>query len=187
MIASGETSMVGPIREEWQRYRNTLHGHHQMEDTAIFPGIKEQHPELAGVIDGLVADHRKIDPMLEEGDKAFEGLPDERRPAVRVIGSLGGLLVSHLETEETHIVPLIREVKAFPPPANAEELEMYAQGFAWSSFGIAQEVLDKVFALLAPALVAKLPAAREAFAQRCKAVWGSASAGGSKTSVPDWL
>jgi hypothetical protein len=139
------------------------------------------------VIDGLVADHRKIDPMLEEGDKAFEGLPDERRPAVRVIGSLGGLLVSHLETEETHIVPLIREVKAFPPPANAEELEMYAQGFAWSSFGIAQEVLDKVFALLAPALVAKLPAAREAFAQRCKAVWGSASAGGSKTSVPDWL
>jgi hemerythrin-like domain-containing protein len=186
-IASGDTSRVGALREEWQRYRNTLHGHHQVEDTAIFPSMKEQHPELAAVIDGLVADHRKIDPMLEEGDKAFAALPDERRPAVRVIGSLGGLLHSHLETEETHIVPFLREAKAFPPPASEEELEMYAQGFAWSSHGIAPDVLDKLYELLAPALVAKLPAAREAFAKRCKEVWGTAAAGASRTPIPDWL
>ena len=186
-IAAGDTSRVGPLREEWVRYRNTLHGHHQMEDTAIFPGLKEQHPELAAVIDGLVADHRKIDPLLEEGDKAFEALPGERRPAVRVIGSLGGLLHSHLETEETHIVPFLREAKGFPPPANEAELEMYAQGFAWSSYGIAPEVLDKLCELLPPAVVEKLPAAREAFAQRCKAVWGTSAGGASKTPIPDWL
>ena len=186
-IAAGDTSRVEPLRQEWQHFRNTLHGHHQVEDTAIFPGVKEQHPELAAVIDGLVADHRKIDPLLEEGDKAFEGLPGERRPAVRVIGSLGGLLHSHLETEETHIVPFLREAKAFPPPASPEELEMYAQGFAWSSHGIAPDILDKLYAMLPPAVVEKLPAAREAFSKRCKDVWGTSSAGASRTPIPDWL
>jgi len=186
-IAAGDTSHVAALRDEWQYYRNTLHGHHQVEDTAIFPSIREQHPELASVIDGLLADHRKIDPLLEEGDKAFAGLPEERRPAIRVVGSLGGLLHSHLETEETHIVPFLRDAKAFPPPASEAELEMYAQGFAWSSYGIAQEVLDKMYELLSPELVAKLPAAREAFAKRCKAVWGTSAGGASKTPIPDWL
>jgi len=183
----GETSRLAALGEEWKHYRNTLHGHHQMEDTALFPSLKEQHPELAPIIDGLLADHRKMDPMLEEGDRAFAELATQVRPAVRVVGSLGGLLHSHLETEETHIVPFIRDAKAFPPPANEAELEMYAQGFAWSSHGIAQEVLDKLYELLSPELVAKLPAARAAFATRCKAVWGTAQAGGSRTPIPDWL
>jgi hemerythrin-like domain-containing protein len=186
-IASGDTSRVAAVREEWTRFRNTLHGHHVVEDNQIFPGLKAQHPELASVIDGLLADHRKIDPLLEEGDKAFAGLPDERRPTVRVIGSLGGLLHSHLETEETHVVQFLRDAKAFPAPASDAELEMYAQGFAWSSHGIAQEVLDKLYEMLPPAVVEKLPAAREAFAKRCKEVWGTSAAGGSKTSIPDWL
>ncbi len=104
---------------------------------------------------------------------------------MRVVGSLGGLLHSHLETEETHIVPFIREAKAFPPPANEAELEMYAQGFAWSSHGIAQDVLDKIDELLTPELRAKLPAARAAFAKRCEAVWGTSMAGAARTPIPD--
>ena len=184
-VLAGDTSRVEALREEWKRYRETLHGHHVMEDTALFPSIKQQHPELAEVIDGLLADHRKIDPMLEEGDRAFADLGTAPRPAVRVVGSLGGLLHSHLETEEKHIVPFIREAKAFPPPANDVELEMYAQGFAWSAHGIAQDVLDKLYELLSPALVAKLPEARAAFAKRCEAVWGTAVAGSARTSIPD--
>ena len=181
----GETKRLAALGEEWKRYRETLHGHHTMEDTALFPGIKQQHPELAEVIDGLLADHRKIDPVLEEGDRAFAELATELRPAVRVVGSLGGLLNSHLETEETHIVPFLRDAKAFPPPSNEAELEMYAQGFAWSSHGIAQDVLDKMYAMLPPEVVAKLPAARAAFAKRCEDVWGTSVAGSARTPIPD--
>jgi hypothetical protein len=184
-VLAGSTTHVEALRDEWKRYRDTLHGHHMMEDTALFPSLKQQHPELAEVIDGLLADHRKIDPLLEEGDKAFAELATVPRPAVRVVGSLGGLLVSHLETEEKHIVPFIREAKAFPPPASEVELEMYAQGFAWSSHGVAQEVLDKLYELLSPELRAKMPAARAAFAKRCEAVWGTAVAGSARTSIPD--
>ncbi len=182
----GETKRLAALSEEWKRYRDTLHGHHQMEDTVLFPSLKEQHPELAGVIDGLVADHRKIDPMLDEGDLAFAELSATQvRPAVRVVGSLGGLLHSHLETEETHIVPFIREAKAFPPPASEAELALYAQGFAWSSHGIAPDVLEKIYELLTPELRAKLPEARAAYTKRCEAVWGSSVAGASRTSIPD--
>lgn len=184
-VLAGNTSTVEALRDEWKHYRNTLHGHHTMEDTALFPGLKEQHPELAEVIDGLLAEHRKIDPLLEEGDRAFAELATQVRPAVRVVGSLGGLLHSHLEIEEKHIVPFIREARAFPPPASEAEQEMYAQGFAWSCHGVAQEVLDKLDELLSPEVRAKLPAARAAFAKRCEAVWGTSVAGATRTSIPD--
>jgi hemerythrin-like domain-containing protein len=181
----GETKRLAALGEEWKRYRETLHGHHTMEDTVLFPNIKQQHPELAEVIDGLVAEHRKIDPLLEEGDRAFAELATELRPAVRVVGSLGGLLNSHLETEETHIVPFLRDAKGFPPPANEAEMELYAQGFAWSSHGIADDVLEKLYELLSPELRAKMPAARAAFAKRCEAVWGTSAAGSARTPIPD--
>src|SRR5262245_32060922 len=184
-VLAGDTSRVAALRDEWAHYRNTLHAHHQVEDTAMFPSMKEQHPELAEVIDGLLAEHRKIDPLLEEGDRAFAELETQVRPAVRVVGSLGGLLHSHLEAEEKHIVPLIREAKTFPPPASEAELEMYAQGFAWSSHGIAQDILDKLYALLPPEVRAKLPEARAAFAKRCEAVWGTSVAGASRTPIPE--
>lgn len=70
-------------------------------------------------------------------------------------------------------------------PALAEDmLAMYAGGFAWSSGGIADAVLDQVFAMLPPALVARLPAARAAFDERCRRVWGFTHVGASVTSVP---
>jgi hemerythrin-like domain-containing protein len=184
-VLAGDTKSVEPLREEWTHYRGSLHAHHQIEDTAIFPNLKEQHPELAEVIDGLLADHQKIDQILEEGDRAFAELATQVRPAVRVVGSLGGSLNSHLETEEKHIVPFLREARTFPPPASEAELETYAQGFAWSSHGIASEVLDKLYELLSPELRAKLPAARAAYAKRCEAAWGTSVAGASRTAIPD--
>lgn len=186
-VADGDHAKVGALREEWQRFGATLHGHHQAEDSGIFPGTKQQHPELGAVIDGLVADHRKIDPMLEAGDRAFAGLPATVGAAAGIISALSALLDAHLATEEAQIVPFLREAKAFPPPGSEAELEMFAQGFAWASHGVAQDVLDKVYAMLPEALVARLPAARAAFAKRCEAVWGTAAAGASRTPVPDWI
>jgi hemerythrin-like domain-containing protein len=183
--AAGDTSKLAALSAEWKRYRDTLHGHHTVEDTAMFPSMKEQHPELAEIIDGLLAEHRKIDPILEEGDKAFADLPAQLRGAVRVIGGLGGLLNSHLETEEKHIVPFLRDAKVFPAPASEAELEMYAQGFAWSSHGIAADVLEKLYEILPPEVRAKMPAARAAYEQRCKDVWGTAVAGAARTPIPD--
>ena len=186
-VVAGDHARIGALREEWTRYCAALHGHHTVEDTGIFPGTKQQHPELAAVIDGLSADHRTIDPMLEEGNRAFAGLPATLEAASGIVSRLSALLDVHLATEETHIIPILREAKVFPPPASDAELEMYAQGFAWSSHGIAPDILDKLYGIVPETVVAKLPAARAAFAKRCEEVWGTASAGASRTPIPDWL
>ena len=62
---------------------------------------------------------------------------------------------------------------------------MYAQGFAWSSHGIAPDMLDKLYELLTPELGAKLPAARAAFAKRCEDGLGHVGRRRARTPIPD--
>jgi hemerythrin-like domain-containing protein len=186
-VADGDLSRVAALRDEWQGYRNTLHGHHEAEDARMFPSMRSEHAGLAAVIDQLSADHRRIDPLLEEGDRVFARLPASVGAAAAVVSQLSALLDPHLATEETHIIPLIRAAKGFPPPANDAEAEMYAQGFAWASHGVAPEVLAQVDAMLPESVRARLPAARAAFEARCERVWGPSKPGASRTSIPDWL
>jgi hemerythrin-like domain-containing protein len=186
-VAAGDRSRVAALQEEWRSYHLTLHGHHEAEDQRMFPFMRNERPELAAVIDGLGNEHRRIDPLLERGDRAFTELADDAGDAITVVAELAALLEPHLATEETHIIPLIRGANSFPPPANEEEARMYAEGFAWSSHGIAPDVLERVYAMLPVEVAAKLPAARAAFEQRCQRVWGSSKSGASRTPIPDWL
>lgn len=182
-VAGGDTSRVEALREEWKNFHAALHGHHHVEDTAMFPGMRDQSAELGRCIDGLAADHRKIDPLLEDGDRAFAQLP-LAAGARAVVAELQRLLDPHLATEEAELVPHIRPAKEFPTPPDEAAAEMYAQGFAWSMQGIAPDVLEKVQALLPPILTSRLPAARAAFAERCERAWGSAAAGSARTPIP---
>jgi hemerythrin-like domain-containing protein len=172
----------GALRDEWQYYRNALHHHHTMEDSGIFPDIRARQPELGATVDALMADHQRIDPLLEQGDRAFAELPSEG--ALAVVEQLASLLMAHLSVEEAALVPCLREARGFPPPATEEMAEMYAQGFAWSSQGIAAQVLEPVYAMLPDTLRDRLPSARQAFDDRCVRVWGSAKAGSSLTPIP---
>lgn len=182
-VSAGDTGKVPALREEWKNFHGALHGHHHIEDTSMFPGMRAQNADLGRCIDGLAADHRKIDPLLEEGESAFAQLPDTRAALV-VVGELTRLLEPHLATEEAELVPHIRAAKEFPAPPDDAMANMYAQGFAWSSHGIAADVLEKVNELLPPILTSRLPAARAAFAERCEEVWGSAQAGCARTPIP---
>ena len=73
----------------------------------------------------------------------------------------------------------------FPPSATDADAALYATGFAWAMHGVADDVLARVYAMLPQNLVAKLPAAREAFAARCALVWGDVAIGATRTSVPE--
>lgn len=180
----GERSRLEALREEWKSYHAALHGHHHVEDTAMFPAMRETQPALAATFERLSADHRKIDPLLGRGDAAFAALPDRIAEAQAIVRELAELLGPHLALEEAAVVPLIRDAREFPAPSSDAELELYAQGFAWAQGGIANDVLAQVNAMLPPALVAKLPAAKAAFAARCERVWGMPHGGQSRTPVP---
>lgn len=182
-VAEGDVSKVQALRDEWQWFRGALHGHHEAEDGGIFPSLKAEHAELAAVIDGLSADHRRIDPLLERGDRGFAQLP-ELGEARAVVTELAALLDAHLATEEAQVIQFLRTAKEFPAPPSEDLLEMYAHGFGWASHGIAPEVLSQLDAMLPPALSAKLPAARAAFDAKCELVWGTIVRTASRTSVP---
>jgi len=175
---------LAALRDEWRSFRNTLHGHHDGEDKQLFPHLAGQHPALHPTMERLTADHRRIDPLLERGDGAFAELPGMAPAAVQVIDQLRALLDPHLATEEAELIPHLRALKGFPPPASDEEAAMFADGFAWASHGIAPDVLDQVYAALPAAVSARLPAARAAFQQRWRRAWGSAPVGAARTPIP---
>ena len=171
------------LREEWGNFRGALHGHHEAEDTKLVPARLAEHAALVPLIEQLSEDHRRIEPLLARGDAAFAKLP-ETADALAVIAELCELLAPHLAKEETEVAPFLRTVADFSP-ANEEELRMYSEGFAWSSQGIAEDVLDTVFATLPSQLRDRIPAARAAFAERCMRAWGEVSTTQSRTPVPE--
>ncbi len=182
-LKTGDISHADALREEWTYYRGGLHGHHQMEDSTIFPDIKSKHPELATALDKLTSDHHHIDPLLERGDAAFAALPDTAL-AETVLKELKALLDAHLTFEEAEITPSLRESKDFPVVSD-EHAPMYAQGFSWSMSGIAPEVNEQVKKMLPENLLSRLPKAQAAFNARCERVWGSVNTGASTTPIPE--
>ena len=181
-LDAADTERAQLLRQEWANFRGALHGHNQMEDARVFPHVSSQHPELAAAIQRLSSEHHLIDPLLARGDAAFSDSWD-RAGAQAVIAELEQLLSAHLAFEEATIVPTMRQGRQFPPPGSDEEAEMYAQGFAWSSHGVAPSVLAQLNELLPEPLKQRLPAAREKFAERFQRTFGEAP-GSATTSVP---
>lgn len=184
-LSPADTSRATALEEEWKSFRGALHGHHQAEDHGIFPNLSAEHASVKETIEGLSADHKKIDPLLEDGDRLFESLATKKEGALALVRKLTELLTAHLATEEEHVVPFLRGAKSFPTPGSDAEADLYAQGFSWSMHGIAPEVLEKLDAILPDALKSRLPAAREQFAARCVRAWGTAEHGSATTPIPN--
>lgn len=183
-IATGDTSRIEAVREEWRSFQATLHGHHEAEDNGLFPSLAKEHERVRSTIDKLGADHRRIDPLLERSDRAFAELP-RATEALAIVRELSDLLTPHLATEEAELIPFLRPAKTFPTPPNDEVANLYAQGFSWAMHGIAPEVLTALEPMLPDALKVRLAPARAAFDARCERVWGTAKAGAARTPIPD--
>ncbi|HEY5946218.1 MAG TPA: hemerythrin domain-containing protein [Kofleriaceae bacterium] len=181
-IESGDTSRVSPVREEWNQFHVHLHGHHTAEDTGIFPSLTAEHAALAPIIAKLADDHHQLEQVLVRGDEAFAALPDIAS-ARAVVTDLVQLLDQHLALEEAEIIPFLRHSASFAP-GSEEELAMYAEGFAWSARGIADDIVETVFATLPTNLRERLPAARAAFEQRSTRTWGATEPTRSRTPIP---
>jgi hypothetical protein len=179
-----ESSQADALRSEWQQFRGALHGHHEMEDSNVFPAQKQQDPNLAPTLERLSEQHRHIDPLLVRGDAAFGGMTDVGA-AREVVKELTTLLDEHLRLEEATIVPALRAVKQFPPPPNDAAAELYAGGFAWSMHGIADDVIAGVKKLLPESLLSRLPAATKAYDERSARVFGPSKAEKSSGSIPE--
>ena len=82
-----------------------LHHHHTEEDEAIWPLLRGLVPEARTVLDRLEADHQEMDAVI--GRLSGGGRP--AREVAADLRTLDRLLNTHLDLEESEVVPLIRE------------------------------------------------------------------------------
>lgn len=95
-----------------QSYCRVVTTHHTIEDTSMFPHLRERDVALAPVIDRLEEEHHVIAGVLDEVDRALVAVVSEPDGMVRLreaVDLLSDTMASHLSYEERMLVePLAR-------------------------------------------------------------------------------
>jgi hypothetical protein len=93
-------------------YCRFVHGHHRLEDVALFPALRRAEPELGPIVDRLEGDHRRVAEQLDELEAAVAA--DERDRIVLALDELAAHLLAHLQLEEESIGPALRRMDTHP-------------------------------------------------------------------------
>lgn len=112
-------SPLWKLRVNCLYYCRFVHGHHSLEDIALFPELRRTNPALGPVVDKLEADHRLMSDFLDEIEDAVRelGRNDSLHARQRIIDGLEGLrehLLAHLDFEEAEISPTLRQWTSWP-------------------------------------------------------------------------
>jgi len=101
------------LRMNCMHYCRFVHGHHSLEDRALFPALRESNPGLAPVIEKLESDHRAIAVHLDEiaesiGELQWDETASSRRRLSSALDDLSEHLLEHLDYEEKAVTPTLR-------------------------------------------------------------------------------
>jgi Hemerythrin HHE cation binding domain len=110
--------MLWRLRLDCLRYCYFVHSHHNAEDVAFFPELRETNPAINPVIDRLEADHRRVSDLLDEIEAAAKTLADDasvpaREAVAAALRTLGEELLSHLDYEERNLETTILRVRDY--------------------------------------------------------------------------
>lgn len=101
-------SWLGPqLRMNCLTICHSLHAHHETEDGYIFPGIAEQSPELAAVVDRLMEEHKAIAVLVDQLKEVLAGTSTDRTALRAEVNRLITELERHLDYEEKHLIPVL--------------------------------------------------------------------------------
>jgi hypothetical protein len=109
------SSFLWRLQIDCLRYCAFVHAHHNAEDGAFFPELRETNPAINPVIDRLQADHRRVSDDLDAVEAAARALVRDESPHVRkaVVVALRALeqnLLAHLDYEERSIKSTVRRL-----------------------------------------------------------------------------
>ncbi len=143
----------------WQVFTEQLHHHHEGEDRAIWPWMREHgSAEDVATLDAMEAEHAEIDPLLSACAAGFDRLDahddeDARAAlAVRLVATRDHL-ARHLAHEESDAITILQRVMAPEEWRRIDEELMADMSLSfvltvvpWAADGLPREVLDHVFA-----------------------------------------
>jgi hemerythrin-like domain-containing protein len=86
-----------------------LDGHHGAEDRMLFPALREEHPELGGIIDKLMQDHSMLAHLLASLRTAAER-GDDAASIGRHLDGIAAIMESHFRFEEREILEPLRAI-----------------------------------------------------------------------------
>lgn len=110
-LSDGEPARAHQLKQRWDFVAHALHHHHTGEDDHIWPLMRRKAPETVAILDEMVAEHARIDPLLARVHAGFGRLVDgeagAREQLAADLRELLHVLGAHLEHEETAVVPLL--------------------------------------------------------------------------------
>ena len=86
-----------------------LDGHHAAEDRALFPALRDEHPELGGIIDKLMQDHAMLAHLLA-ALRASAERGDDAAALGRHLDGIAAIMESHFRFEEREILEPLRAI-----------------------------------------------------------------------------
>ncbi|HVV14598.1 hemerythrin domain-containing protein [Amycolatopsis sp.] len=106
-VASAGRAADAAVRAGWATFKNQLHIHHTVEDTALWPPLRDKvhGPYEAAILDAMEAEHAQLDPLLSSVDKAIAA--DDRAGLADRAQALSDALGAHMEHEEDEALPLV--------------------------------------------------------------------------------
>src|SRR5665213_1616754 len=81
LIAAAETGTSGSAQlgDGWQNFKNQLLLHHDVEDTHLWPRLRQvvaERPRDVALVDEMKAEHARLDPLLAAIDAAIDDRPE---------------------------------------------------------------------------------------------------------------
>lgn len=111
----GATALSDDLVVRCRAVCTTLDSHHRDEDSALFPWLRRERPELAEVISKLEQDHAMIATLLAGLDRVLREGADAD-VVMRHLEGVDAVMESHFRYEERVLVPVLDAVEGSGPP-----------------------------------------------------------------------
>jgi hemerythrin-like domain-containing protein len=136
-----------------------LHHHHTGEDTGLWPLVRRRAPDLGSQLDMMEAEHASVAGAIVSTRAAARHYPATSDPSAgsrlrEALVELSGVLLPHLDHEETEVMPRVRRAltdKDWSTLSRGEirnwgSFALMGTGLVWMVDGMAQtdrEVFDR--------------------------------------------
>jgi hypothetical protein len=109
------SSLLWQLKLGCLRHCRFVHGHHGLEDRAVFPSVRRVAPELGPAVDRLERDHREVADLLVTVERAALEIevPGGRERLVAGLTELSAVLLDHLAREERDLEPALARMHSW--------------------------------------------------------------------------